>query len=72
MCNQTGYAGRIGVHEVLVVTPLIREAIISRASAADLRTLAITEGMTPLIVDGLHKVLSGITTLEEVLKINYE
>lgn len=71
-CNHAGYTGRIGVHEVLVVTPLIREAIVDCASAADLRTLAITEGMTPLIADGLYKVLSGITTLEEVLKIKYE
>ena len=71
-CNQSGYAGRIGVHEVLVVTPAIRRAIIARASASTLRLLAIDEGMTPLIFDGFSKVLTGITTLEEVLKINYE
>jgi type IV pilus assembly protein PilB len=72
VCNQSGYAGRIGIHEVLVVSPAIRLAIIARASASELRALAIDEGMVPLIVDGFSKVLSGITTIEEVLKINYE
>ena len=72
LCNQSGYAGRIGIHEVLLVTPAIRTAIIARASAEQLRTVAMAEGMIPLIEDGFLKVLSGITTIEEVLKINYE
>jgi type II secretory ATPase GspE/PulE/Tfp pilus assembly ATPase PilB-like protein len=71
-CSHTGYSGRIGIHEVLVLTPGIREAIIARASAEVLRTLAISEGMSPLIQDGLQKALAGITTVEEVLKIHYE
>jgi type IV pilus assembly protein PilB len=71
-CNQSGYTGRIGIHEVLVVTPGIRASIMSHASASELRELAIKEGMTPLIADGLAKVVAGITTIEEVLKINYE
>lgn len=72
LCQHQGYSGRVGIHEVLVISPIIREAIIARASAADLRTLAMREGMVPLIADGLHKVLTGTTTIEEVLKINYE
>lgn len=72
ICNHTGFCGRIGIHEVLVVTPKIRTAILERLSAAKLRTIAIDEGMTPLIVDGFNKVFDGITTVEEVLKINYE
>ena len=72
LCNGQGYVGRVGIHEVLTVTPVIREAIIVRASAADLRIIAITEGMVPLVADGLTKVLAGLTTIEEVLKINYE
>ncbi len=71
-CNQTGFSGRIGIHEVLVITPQIRTAILERLSAAKLRTIAIEEGMTPLIADGFNKVFDGITTVEEVLKINYE
>ncbi|MBY0537885.1 GspE/PulE family protein [Patescibacteria group bacterium] len=71
-CNQTGFSGRIGIHEVLVVTPKIRTGILERLSAAKLRAIAIDEGMTPLITDGFNKVFAGITTIEEVLKINYE
>jgi type IV pilus assembly protein PilB len=71
-CAYSGYSGRIGIHEVLVVSPRIREAIIARSSASYLRKIAIDEGMVPLIMDGMSKVLSGITTVEEVLKINYE
>ena len=71
-CNYSGYNGRIGIHEVLVVTPAIREALIARASAAILRDAAITEGMVPMITDGLMKAFLGITSIEEVLKIHYE
>ncbi len=71
-CNQSGYSGRVGIHEVMVVTPTIREAVIARASAATLRNTAIKEGMVPLITDGLSKAFSGITAIEEVLKIHYE
>ena len=72
LCNQSGYNGRIGIHEVLVVTPTIREAIIARASASTLRNTAIVEGMIPMITDGLIKALKGVTSIEEVLKIHYE
>ena len=72
VCNQSGYRGRVGIHEVLVVTPTIRELIIVRASASTLRKCAIEEGMIPMITDGLVKALTGITTIEEVLKIHYE
>lgn len=71
-CSNTGYRGRIGVHEVLVVTNGIREAILRRASASDLREVAIKEGMIPIVVDGFMKVLSGDTTVEEVLRMRYE
>jgi type IV pilus assembly protein PilB len=71
-CHQTGFNGRIGMHEVLVITPMIRTAILERSSAAKLRAIAINEGMVPLIVDGFKKVFEGITTIEEVLKMNYE
>ena len=72
LCNQTGYSGRIGIHEVLVVTPAIRESVLARDSAATLRNIAIAEGMVPLITDGLLKAFQGITSIEEVLKIHYE
>lgn len=71
-CNHTGYRGRIGIHEVLTITNKIREAILSRASANELRELAIQEGMTPIVVDGFMKALDGETTIEEVLRMRYE
>ena len=71
-CNQTGYRGRVGIHEVLVMTPAVREAILTRASARKLRQIAINEGMVPIIEDGITKVLAGVSTIEEVLKMQHE
>lgn len=71
-CNGSGYRGRIGVHEVMVMTQSLREMILRQVDAATLRSLAIAEGMVPLVDDGLSKVLSGLTSIEEVLKIHYE
>jgi type II secretory ATPase GspE/PulE/Tfp pilus assembly ATPase PilB-like protein len=72
LCNGTGYAGRVGIHEVLVVTPGVREAILRRASASEVRDIAIQEGMTPIVVDAFKKALAGETTIEEVLRMRYE
>lgn len=71
-CNQTGYRGRVGIHEVLVMTPAVREAVLNRASARELRQIAINEGMVPIAKDGITKVLAGISTIAEVLKIQHE
>lgn len=71
-CRGTGYRGRIGIQEVLVVTPAIRDAILRRASSSELRAIAVHEGMVPIVVDGFKKVLSGETTIEEVLRMRYE
>lgn len=71
-CRGTGYRGRIGIQEVLVVTPAIRDAILRRASSSELRAIAVHEGMVPIVVDGFKKVLSGMTTIEEVLRMRYE
>lgn len=71
-CNGTGYHGRIGIHEVLVVTPTVRAAVLEQKTASDLRSLAVFSGMVPLIEDGFLKVLSGDTSLEEILTMRYE
>ncbi len=71
-CRGTGYRGRIGIQEVLVVTQPLREAILRHASAGEIREIAIQEGMTPIVIDGFRKVLSGETTVEEVLRMRYE
>jgi type IV pilus assembly protein PilB len=71
-CNDTGYAGRIGIHEVLVVTPDIREAILRKASATELRSIAVRQGMKTILEDGIEKADAGITTIEEVLRVVHE
>lgn len=65
-CNNTGYYGRIGIFEILSITDTIRELITKGASSIEIRKTALEEGYRPLIIDGLGKVLSGITTLDEL------
>lgn len=67
-CEGTGYAGRIGIHEVMVIDPEIREAILKKASAANLKEIAKKNGMTPMFADGFMKAEQGKTTIEEVLR----
>ncbi len=68
-CNKSGYSGRICINEVLVANDVIREAILRKASAAEIKNLATKQGMTTMLEDGLGKALSGQTTLEEVLRV---
>ena len=65
-CNNTGYYGRIGIFEILNITEDIRELIVQSASSMEIRKRALEEGYRPLAVDGIKKVLNGITTLEEL------
>ncbi|HEU4871070.1 MAG TPA: type IV-A pilus assembly ATPase PilB [Pyrinomonadaceae bacterium] len=67
-CNNTGYKGRIGLYEVMEITDEIRELILIGASALELRKKAIDDGMITLRESGLHKIRSGLTTLEEVVR----
>ncbi len=67
-CNMTGYAGRLGLYEVLHCSPGMREKILERASSAELKRKAIQEGMVTLRLHAISKVQDGITTVEEVLK----
>jgi type IV pilus assembly protein PilB len=69
ICNKTGYKGRIGVFEVLEVDKEIRELIIDNASTDRLHEVAVKNGMLTLEQDAMLKVLSGITTLDELLRI---
>jgi len=66
-CRGTGYKGRTAIHELMVVTPRIRQAIYNGANASEIKKIAIEEGMLTLRMDGLLKAARGITTLEEVL-----
>ena len=67
-CNNTGYKGRVGLYEVMEINDEIRELILIGASALELRKKAIEDGMITLRESGLHKIRSGITTLEEVVR----
>jgi type IV pilus assembly protein PilB len=69
ICHMTGYSGRIGVFEVLEVTKSIRDLITKREDADVIAQKAIEEGMTTMLDDGLEKVLKGLTTIEEVLRV---
>jgi len=67
-CENTGFSGRIGIYEVLVVSPNVREAILNRAPSSQIKDIAIKEGMTTMFEDGLLKAAEGKTTLSEVLR----
>jgi type IV pilus assembly protein PilB len=67
-CRNTGYAGRIAIHELLVPDDEISEMINERISAKKLRTKALEKGMLPLYHDGIEKVKAGIVSIEEILR----
>jgi type IV pilus assembly protein PilB len=67
-CNNTGYVGRRGVYEFLVVTEEIQKLILERASTNEIRDLAIAQGMKTLRMEGLRKIINGETSIEEMLR----
>jgi len=68
-CSGTGYRGRVALHEVMSLTPEIEHCAVLRAPAAEMREVALGQGMVPLRQDGFQKVLAGVTTVEEVLRV---
>jgi type IV pilus assembly protein PilB len=72
VCHGSGFRGRIGVFEVLVVSDAIREAIMAHKNADEIREIAIQEGMKTMLFDGLRKVMAGKSTIEEVLRVTRE
>ena len=71
-CNQSGYVGRVAINEVLVADNVIREAILRKASAAELRNIATKHGMKTMLEDGFSKAEEGLTTIEEILRVTHE
>ena len=65
-CNQSGLKGRVPLHELLIGSETIKNLIQSRVKTADILNMAIHEGMTTLLQDGIHKVLQGMTTYRQV------
>ncbi|MAT60384.1 MAG: type II secretion system protein GspE [Micrococcales bacterium] len=68
-CANTGYKGRIALHEVMQVSENIERLAVERATNAEVTTAAKAEGMLELRLDGMEKVLAGLTSLDEVLRV---
>lgn len=71
-CRDTGYLGRTGIHELLVIDDVMRKAIIEGKDASVLHANAVRAGMLTLYEDGLRKVASGATCLEELLRVTQD
>lgn len=69
VCSHTGYQGRIGIFEVLELSEEVKSLVVLRAPAGEIVKAARKKGMTTMLEDGLDKVLSGATTLDEVLRV---
>ena len=65
-CNNLGYYERIGIFEVLIIEDEIKELIVNGGSSIEIKEKAMEQGYRPLVIDGINKVLKGITTLEEI------
>lgn len=70
-CKGTGYKGRTGVHELMIMSDEIRDEILKRAPSHIIRNLALANGMRTLQMDALQKILMGVTTTDEALRVLY-
>ena len=71
-CKQTGYRGRLAIHELFVLDSVAQKMVLDGADAASLREYARTQGMRTLYEDGLRKVVLGLTSLEEILRVTQD
>ena len=68
-CHGSGFRGRVGIYELLVVNDVIRRLIVTRPTSSAIRNAAIGQGMRVLREDGCLKIREGITTMTEVLRV---
>jgi general secretion pathway protein E len=68
-CRMTGYYGRVGLYEIMTMTPMLRRLVHAEAEDAKIREQAYRDGMKPLRVSGAAKIAAGLSTLEEVMKV---
>ncbi|HSN38670.1 MAG TPA: GspE/PulE family protein [Burkholderiales bacterium] len=68
-CRMTGYMGRMGIYEMMLMTPGLRKAVTGETDLEALREQAYKEGMKPLRISGAMKIAAGLTTVEEVMKV---
>ena len=71
-CRGSGYKGRTGIFEILPVTDEIRPLVVAHASASAIKQMALEHGMKTLREDGWDKVLAGVTTIDEILRVTEE
>ena len=69
LCNDTGYKGRVGLYEVMVVSEQIQQLTVEHATCDAIKKVAVEEGMRTLREDGMAKVLKGLTSFEEILRV---
>ena len=68
-CSNTGYRGRVALHEIMPVSEEIERLTVSRASALEIKRVAVAQGMSTLRVDGWDKARLGLTSIEEILRV---
>ena len=72
VCHQTGYSGRIGIFEILIMTEALKKAVVEKSDVGRIQEIAVDNGMTTMLEDGFKKILLGRTTLDEVLRVTKE
>lgn len=72
LCGDTGFYGRIGVYEIMEMTPELKNIITSRGSTEQIRDAALTQGMHTLRMSAAYYVLEGVTTVDEMLKVSFD
>jgi type II secretory ATPase GspE/PulE/Tfp pilus assembly ATPase PilB-like protein len=68
-CIDTGYQGRTAIYEIMPITDEVREQVMNHATSTKIKTTAMANGMTTLRMDGVVKVIEGLTTIEEVMRV---
>jgi general secretion pathway protein E len=68
-CRMTGYMGRIGIYEMMIMSPVLRERVVAAADLEAIRDAAYKDGMKPLRISGAMKIAAGVTTIDEIMKV---
>ena len=71
-CKQTGFSGRTAIHELFVLSPELQKAILDGADANQFNEQALANGMATLLEDGMLKVQTGMTSIDEVLRVTQD
>jgi type IV pilus assembly protein PilB len=72
VCHNSGYNGRVGIFEILIVDNDLKNAITKRSDATTVKTLAVKRGMKIMLEDGIEKATQGITTIDEIIRVTTE